>query len=58
MLVEKFEIIFFFGYFNIRFKDFYDVYVIYVFKSKNIDIDRFENVCYNIFKNRNSEFNI
>ncbi|WP_233736938.1 hypothetical protein [Mycoplasmopsis agalactiae] len=29
-----------------------------LFKSKNIDIDRLENACYNTFKNRNSEFNI
>ncbi|UUM25491.1 nucleotidyl transferase AbiEii/AbiGii toxin family protein [Mycoplasmopsis agalactiae] len=57
MLAEKLETIFSFGYFNTRFKDFYDVYVIYTFKSKNIDIDRLENACYNTFKNRNSEFN-
>ncbi|WP_233736937.1 nucleotidyl transferase AbiEii/AbiGii toxin family protein [Mycoplasmopsis agalactiae] len=31
MLAEKLETIFSFGFFNTRFKDFYDVYVIYAF---------------------------
>ncbi|MBT1325832.1 nucleotidyl transferase AbiEii/AbiGii toxin family protein, partial [Mycoplasma bovis] len=39
-------------------KDFYDVYVIYTFKKKDIDINRLKDACYNTFKNRNSEFNI
>lgn len=58
MLAEKLETIFSFGYFNTRFKDFYDVYVIYTFKNKNIDINRLRDACHNTFKNRNSEFNI
>nr|WP_307925361.1 nucleotidyl transferase AbiEii/AbiGii toxin family protein [Mycoplasmopsis bovis] len=58
MLSEKLETIFSFGHLNTRFKDFYDVYVIYTFKKKDIDINRLKDACYNTFKNRNSEFNI
>ncbi|TKA59662.1 Abortive infection protein AbiGII [Mycoplasmopsis bovis 8790] len=58
MLAEKLETIFSFGHLNTRFKDFYDVYVIYSFKKMDIDINRLQNACYNTFKNRNSEFNI
>nr|WP_307908137.1 hypothetical protein [Mycoplasmopsis bovis] len=36
MLSKKLKTIFSFGHLNTRFKDFYDVYVIYTFKNKTL----------------------
>lgn len=58
MLAEKIQTVFQRGLFNSRSKDFYDIYVLYHLKKKEIDFESLKKACQNTFKHRNTDFNI
>lgn len=58
MLAEKIQTVFQRGLFNSRSKDFYDIYVLYHLKKKEIDFESLKKACQITFKHRNTDFNI
>lgn len=58
ILSEKIQTIYHRGVFNSRSKDFYDIYILYSFKRKEINYTNLMKACINTFKHRNTEFDI
>lgn len=57
ILAEKLETIFNRGIANSRSKDFFDIYILWVFKRESIDADILEKAMKNTFQYRGSEWN-
>ncbi|MGI6334432.1 MAG: nucleotidyl transferase AbiEii/AbiGii toxin family protein [Saccharofermentanales bacterium] len=58
MLAEKIQTVYQRGVFNSRSKDFYDIYILYHLRKKEIDFESLKRACQNTFKYRNTDFNI
>ncbi len=56
ILAEKIQTIYNRGFFNSRSKDFYDVYILYKLKKKDINIETLKSACFNTFNYRETEF--
>lgn len=55
MLAEKIQTIYSRGFLNSRSKDYYDLYIIYKLKEKEIDIDTLKRACKRTFEYRKTE---
>ena len=58
ILAEKIQTIYQRGVFNTRSKDFYDVYILFHLKKKEIDYKKLGVACRNTFKHRSNKFNV
>lgn len=58
ILAEKIQTIYQRGVFNTRSKDFYDVYILFHLKKKEIDYEKLVVACRNTFKHRSNKFNV
>ena len=58
ILAEKIQTIYQRGVFNTRSKDFYDVYILFHLKKKEIDYEKLGVACRNTFKHRSNKFNV
>lgn len=58
ILAEKIQTIYQRGVFNTRSKDFYDVYILFHLKKKEIDYEKLSIACQNTFIHRNNQFNV
>ncbi len=58
ILAEKIQTIYQRGVFNTRSKDFYDVYILFHLKKKEIDYEKLSIACRNTFIHRNNKFNV
>lgn len=57
MLAEKIQTIYSRGFLNSRSKDYYDLYIIYKLKDRDIDPKTLKRACERTFHYRNTEFN-
>lgn len=58
ILAEKIQTIYQRGVFNTRSKDFYDVYILFHLKKKEIDYEKLSLACRNTFNHRSNKFNV
>ncbi len=58
ILAEKIQTIYQRGVFNTRSKDFYDVYILFHLKKKEIDYEKLGVACRNTFNHRSNKFNV
>ena len=58
ILAEKIQTIYQRGVFNTRSKDFYDVYILFHLKKKEIDYEKLSIACRNTFNHRSNKFNV
>ena len=57
-MAEKIQTIYQRGVFNTRSKDFYDVYILFHLKKKEIDYEKLDVACRNTFNHRSNKFNV
>ena len=57
-MAEKIQTIYSRGFLNSRSKDYYDLYIIYKLKDKEIDTKRLKEACIRTFDYRKTEFDI
>ena len=57
-MAEKIQTIYQRGVFNTRSKDFYDVYILFHLKKKEIDYEKLGVACRNTFNHRSNKFNV
>ena len=58
MLAEKIQTIYVRGFLNSRSKDYYDLYIIYKLKDKDVNVKILREACRRTFRNRKTEFDI
>lgn len=58
MIAEKIQTIYARSFLNSRSKDYYDLYIIYKLKNKEVDTEALKKACIRTFSYRNTEFNI
>lgn len=58
ILAEKIQTIYERGFLNSRSKDYYDIYIIYKLKEKDVNIETMKEACKKTFHYRNTDFNI
>lgn len=58
MLAEKIQTIYVRGFLNSRSKDYYDLYIIYKLKDKDVNVEILREACIRTFRNRKTEFDI
>lgn len=58
ILAEKIQTIYSRGVFNSRSKDFYDIYILYNLKKRNINYKQLREACIRTFKYRDTNFNV
>lgn len=58
MLAEKIQTIYVRGFLNSRSKDYYDLYIIYKLKDKDVNVEILREACRRTFRNRKTEFDI
>ena len=58
MLAEKIQTIYTRGFLNSRSKDYYDLYIIYKLKDKDVNAEILREACRKTFQYRKTEFNI
>lgn len=58
ILAEKIHTIYSRGFLNSRSKDYYDLYIIYKLKEKDINYKLLKEACWRTFKYRDTEFDI